>query len=906
MLLASTVALAAGVEPIRFERETLGNGLRVIYAPMDNAPVVHVRVLYHVGSRDERPDRQGFAHLFEHMMFRGSAHVKPEEHMNLINRVGGISNAFTSFDQTTYVNTVPSNHLEMALWLEADRMASFKVTDEIFKTERNVVAEEWRLRYANQPYGTMFQDVFRTAFNTHNYRWMPIGDMDQLAQSTTEELQAFHDKYYVPNNAVLVIAGQFDVNAARAWVNKYFGWIPAGRPFTRATRPEPEQTEPRKTVVYRETVPVARLMIAYKTPAYTSDDHLALELLGTVLGSGRSSRLYQALVGGDDPVAVGAQSGNYQLQDPSLFAIVAVVLPGKDPDVVVERINDTIARLIEGGITSEELAKAKVDAKLSLIGARQTAESVATALAEEEAFGNDADRVNTYFDRLDKLTADDVVAAAKKYLNANTASVVQYRPGKGQSILPPPFVMPSEQVETQEFAREIHFPADYPTTPPINNDTVSKEFAKGDLDRVGTNDVITMTDNRLPMVGMQIIIRGGGHSVGADKQGLADLTAQMLSRGAAGMTAEQIAADLESRGINISASDNGDHTSIRVTALAEQFEYAMARTKQILLQPDFPEAEFNRIKRQAVAGIQQRLSDPGNVADEELDAALFGDSPLGVSTTPASLNSITLDDVKAYYASTYKPANALIVFGGAIDRATSTRLAGEILADWSAGAPPQASYDFPPIPEKPQIILVDNPSGAQAAVRMGIRAYPNSSDDRFAGSVAGQILSAGIDSRLNRVLRAEKGLTYGSYGYFRPGRQGGAFEFSVDTKPESVADAITSAIGVLETMRSSPVEDDELATAQQRVAGLMVLETQTIQQQVGRRIDVVLNGYPIDYYDKYPGMIARVTKDQVQDVMQKYVRPGNMTIVVVAPADAVKAQLEPLGDATVVKMPLAR
>src|ERR687893_1722 len=197
-------------QKIEFTQETLENGLRVIYAPLHNAPVVHVRVLYHVGSRDERPDRQGFAHLFEHMMFRGSAHVKPEEHMKLIGAVGGNSNAFTSYDQTVYVNTIPSNHLEMALYLEADRMASFKVNEEIYKTERKVVAEEWRIRQ-NRPYGTQYEDFLKNQFTTHSYRWTPIGDMDHLKAAEVAELQEFFNTYYLPNNAVLVITGDIDI-----------------------------------------------------------------------------------------------------------------------------------------------------------------------------------------------------------------------------------------------------------------------------------------------------------------------------------------------------------------------------------------------------------------------------------------------------------------------------------------------------------------------------------------------------------------------------------------------------------------------------------------------------------------------------------------------------------------------
>src|SRR5829696_1415757 len=194
IVLAASLARAAEPAKIEFTEETLGNGLHVIYAPLRQAPVVHVRVLYHVGSRDERPDRQGFAHLFEHMMFRGSAHVAPEEHMKLIGVVGGNSNAFTSFDQTVYVNTVPSNHVDMALYLEADRMASFKVSEDIYKTERKVVAEEWRIRQ-NRPYGTQYEDFLKNVFTTHSYRWTPIGNMQHLQAAEVAELQDFYNTF---------------------------------------------------------------------------------------------------------------------------------------------------------------------------------------------------------------------------------------------------------------------------------------------------------------------------------------------------------------------------------------------------------------------------------------------------------------------------------------------------------------------------------------------------------------------------------------------------------------------------------------------------------------------------------------------------------------------------------------
>ncbi len=233
LLLTACVSLAARGETgsaggQTWSTETLPNGLRVIYAPMASSPATHVRVLYHVGSRDERADRQGFAHMFEHMMFRGSAHVAPEEHMKLVGLVGGISNAFTSFDETVYHDTLPSQYTELALWLEADRMSSFRVSPAIFDIERKVVGQEWRLRL-NQPYGGMFDQLMPEVFKKHPYQWTPIGDMADLQQAKSQELQAFFQHYYVPNNAILVVAGNIDADKTKDQVHKYYAWIPEPR-----------------------------------------------------------------------------------------------------------------------------------------------------------------------------------------------------------------------------------------------------------------------------------------------------------------------------------------------------------------------------------------------------------------------------------------------------------------------------------------------------------------------------------------------------------------------------------------------------------------------------------------------------------------------------------------------------
>jgi predicted Zn-dependent peptidase len=344
-------ARPAEVAPIEFQTETLDNGLRVAYVPLRQAPVVHVRVFYHVGSKDERPDRQGFAHMFEHMMFRGSAHVKPEEHMKRINGVGGISNPFTTFDQTTYLNTVPKEATEMALWLEADRMASFKVTDEIYQIERKVVAQEWAMRM-NQPYGNIYEEFLKIAFAQHHYRWTPIGNMEHLKAAAVNELQDFFNTYYVPNNAILVVAGDIDIPETKEWVKRFYGWIPKGPTPTRLSPREPEQTEGKRAVV-PANVPLPAVIVGVRIGAYASDDQYALAVLDQIVGSGRSSRLNRRLVASDNPLCTEAQTMHMPLEDGGFFGAFGMLLQGKNPDDVERILKEELLAVTDKGVTDD-------------------------------------------------------------------------------------------------------------------------------------------------------------------------------------------------------------------------------------------------------------------------------------------------------------------------------------------------------------------------------------------------------------------------------------------------------------------------------------------------------------------------------------------------------------------------
>ncbi|QOV88327.1 M16 family metallopeptidase [Humisphaera borealis] len=894
-------------KPVSFTQETLPNGLRVIYAPLTNAPVTHVRVFYHVGSRDERPDRQGFAHMFEHMMFRGSAHVGNQQHMKLVNGVGGMSNAFTSFDQTVYLQTVPSQHLDMVLYMEADRMASFKVKQDIFDTERQVVGEEWRLRQ-NRPYGTLYEDLLGKVFTQHSYKWTPIGNMQHLAAASTQDLQDFFNTYYLPNNAVLVVAGDFDLAKTKELVNKYYAWIPKGPEVKRLTAVEPPQTETRRVEVsYR--VPLAMSAIAFHTPAYSSDDHHALDLLGSILGGGRSSRLDRLLVNSENPQAADTSASNMQLQDAGLFIVSGTVLQGKSVDAVEKGLLDSIAEVIAKGVTPEELEKVKTQARISLIRGRQTAENVASALGNEALFAGDPTRVNTALAKLEAVTPADIQAAAKKYLAVEKATILKVKPDPLAKPAALPAAAAKEAVAAAPVAREVTFPADWPKGPPINDQVVRAKFEKGTETAIDGVKVIIMPDDRLPLVNWSLTVRAGSHLDPKGKEGLADIVTDMVRRGSTGLTYDQLNEELESKGATISVSAGGDYTRLSGSSLSKDLDYAIGRSRQVLLEPTFPAAEFEKLKAQLLSSLSLQQATPGSVADDDLESAVYGTSALGRSAKPASVAAITLDDVKAWYKANITPKDAILLIAGDVTVESGKAMAKKLIDGWKADATTRDTaglYDFPPAPQKRQIVLIDNPDARGSTIRMAIRAYDIKSDDKYAGTIAGQILTSGIDSRLNKYVRAEKGLSYGVHGVFQPGRQAGVFTAGTDGRIDKAAESIEAIFHVLDGMRSANVTDAELKEAQTRTIGLMLMGMQTIQQQAQYRVDGLLNGYPIDYYDVYPEKISAVTADKVKAVMTQYVAPDRFTIVVVAPAAQVKEALEKIGEVKVLPMPAKR
>lgn len=426
VLLGAAARLAAqDFKPIAFEEYTLPNGLRVILHADHSAPVAATYMLYKVGSSNEIADRTGFAHFFEHLMFEGSDYIGRGEIDKFISSAGGENNASTNFDQTDYYFKVPSNQLQLALWIESERMLHLKIDSLGVETQRKVVKEEKKQNMENRPYGTIFENLFKQTFPGTPYEWTPIGSAQYIDQATIEEFRRFHDRFYIPSNACLVVSGDIDVAQAKKWIAEYFGTIPSGPAPAPPVVALPAQTAERRMVVKEEKTPLPALIISYPTPGQHNPDLFALEFLGKILATGRSSRLYQRLVD-KDQLALQAASSPFMLDQAGIFAFIAVANQGVGIPAMEKAIDEEIARIQAEGVTEEEFQKTRNQQEAEFVSSFGSVLDIARKLAAFKLLFNDTKLVNTELAKYMAVTREDIRRVAKTYLLPEHKNVLEY------------------------------------------------------------------------------------------------------------------------------------------------------------------------------------------------------------------------------------------------------------------------------------------------------------------------------------------------------------------------------------------------------------------------------------------------------------------------------------------------
>jgi predicted Zn-dependent peptidase len=418
---------ASDARKIEFVEYTLDNGLHVIIHQDNSTPIVAVGLMYHVGSKNEDPDRTGFAHFFEHLMFEGTANIERGEYFKLIQSNGGMLNANTSFDRTYYYQVLPSNQLKLGLWMESERLLHAKIDSVGVETQRKVVKEERKQRLDNQPYGSILEETFSHAYKVHPYRWTPIGSAQYIDQATLDEFVDFYKTFYVPQNATLTIAGDLDIDQTKEWVEDYFASIPKGsKEIPRPTIKEPKMTAEVRDTVY-DNIQLPAVIQAYHIPAQGTDDYYALNMLTTLLSSGQSSRMYKAVV---DKEQKAVQVGSFPLalEDPGLFLNFGIANAGIDPKDLESSMQEQINKVKNELITENEFQKIRNQIEADFVSSNSTVNGIAESLANYHVYFGDANLINTELERYMKVTREDIQRVAKEYLDDNNRVVLYYLP----------------------------------------------------------------------------------------------------------------------------------------------------------------------------------------------------------------------------------------------------------------------------------------------------------------------------------------------------------------------------------------------------------------------------------------------------------------------------------------------
>jgi zinc protease len=900
---AAQGARGAALPRLEFTTFTLPNGLKVILSQDKRLPMVAVNLWYHVGAANETPGRTGFAHLFEHMMFQGSKHVASDAHFRLLEAAGASDiNGTTAFDRTNYFETVPSNQLELALWIESDRMGYLlDVLDEkALANQRDVVRNERRQSFENQPYGVAEEALYQAMYPAgHPYHAVVIGSHRDLAAAELGDVQQFFRQYYTPNNASLAIVGDFEPAAARRLVEKYFSSLKKGPDVPRITATTPPiTTEKRLTVT--DTVKLPRVYVAWLTPAFYKPGDAEADLTAEILGGGKSSRLYKSLVY-DKQIAQTVSATQESLILGSKFTIEATARPGHTAEELETAINEELRRFTESGPDAPELERARNSIETRII----------TGLETLGGFGGKADRLNSYEHYLG--TPDYLRQDIERYRNANAAAV------KGFATQ---YLQPAKRVVLFAVPGEKKLAADPPATPTppaggaqsVNAEqTWRKDMPKPGSVRAAQYPtpeqfalpnglkVILSERSDLPVVSASLVFASGSGANPPASPGLANFTAAMLDEGTKTRNALQIADEVARLGATLATGSNMDSTRISVTSLAAQFGDALNILGDVALNPTFPQEEVERQRASRLATLVSQKSNPSQIASRVMAAALYGTShPYGYIEigTERSNETMTRDAMVDYWTRHLVPGNAALVVVGAVPRKQLEAMAAKAFAGW-AGKPAAGTALPAAAGTNAKLVIVDMPGAAQTQVRVASIGVPRSTPDFEALEVMNSLLGGLFTSRINLNLREDKGYTYGAGSTFAYRKGAGPFFAGGGVRTDATAPSVTEIYNEIRKMKDVEVTMDELTLGKDSLVRSMPGRFETTAQAVDSFSTLFVYDLGLDYYSKYIERVGSIDAAGVHAAATRHLLPEKMLVVAVGDqqrieADLVKLNLGPM------------
>ncbi len=880
---------------IPYEKYILPNGLKLIIHEDHSDPVVHVDVTYHVGSAREEIGKSGFAHFFEHMMFQGSDHVGDEQHFKIVTEAGGTLNGSTNRDRTNYYQTVPSNQLEKILWLEADRMGFLldAVTQPKFEVQRETVKNERGENYDNRPYGLVNEMISKNLYPYgHPYSWMTIGYIEDLNRVNVNDLKNFFLRWYGPNNAVLTIGGDVNVQEVVRLVEKYFGSIHRG-PKVSPTQVSRVTIEKDRHVTLTDNYArLPQLVIAYPTVPTGHADEPALDCLAEILGQGKNSILYQEMV--KKQKSLNALGFNMSSELAGEFMLRVTPTPGVSLSETKQLISNALSSFETRGVTDEDIAKFKGAIEAQVIGGLESVAGKVSQLAYYETYLGNPNRIGEELKQYAAVTKEDVWRVYQQYIKGKSAVILSVvTKGKENEVA----AATDYQIESSGYK-----------SPDYGYQGLSYKKAKDKFDRSvipanGPNPSITLpkfwkqdlangvrmigtVNNELPLVTVSIYLPGGHFMEALDtsKIGLSRIVASMLNEDTKNFSAEQLQLELQKMGSTINIQSGLDAMVFSVQTLKKNLSGTLKLLEERLLNPKFTQDAFSRIQRQTVESFKQRKAQPAVIASDIYTRLTFGDNIIGLSQvgTENSIRKLTLQDVEQYYQKNISGKDAIIVVVGAIAQEEVSGKFDFLTQLQGKPAQIQPASNFPAV-DKTSIYIVDVPNAAQTEFRIGnyTGLKYDATGEYYRAGLMNYPLGGAFNSRINLNLREDKGWTYGARSGFSGDKYSGEFSFNAGIRSNATDSALTEVLNELKNYASSGIRQDELEFMKRAIGQRDALRYETGFQKAGFIRQILYYGLPQDYTRQQNQILSAISKEEISALAAKWIHPDRMNILLV-------------------------
>jgi zinc protease len=862
---------------IPYQRFVLPNGLTLIVHEDHKAPIVAVNVWYHVGSKNERPGRTGFAHLFEHLMFNGSENYD-KDFFGPLEQAGATDmNGTTNEDRTNYFENVPTNALDLVLWMESDRMGHLTgaISQPKLDEQRGVVQNEKR-QGENEPYGKVWDFLTPKLYPAnHPYSWTTIGSMEDLDAAKLDDVKEWFRTYYGAANAVIVVAGDIDVRTAKAKVEQYFGDIPAGPPVARQQAWIAKRTGSQRGIM-QDRVPQARIYKVWNIPGWGTADADYLNLVSDVLTKGKSSRLFKRLVY-DDQIATDVSAYVDLREIGGLFVIEATARPGVDLARVEKAVDEELRRLLTGGPSLAELRRVQTQYRAGFVRGIERIGGFggkSDVLAQGEVFAGRADFYTVRLRRVQQATPAQLLASAREWLSDGVYNLE---------------VRPYPEFQTARAA------ADRSKLPQAGSppDTKFPQLERATLSN-GMKIVLARRPS-IPQVRFDLLVDAGFAADRSGVPGTASLAMAMLDEGTARRSSLQISDQLAQLGANLATGSKLDVSRVSLEALKENLDASLDIYGDVILHPSFPRADFERLKKQRLAQIQQEKADPVGLALRILPGLLYGkghaySNPWTGSGTEESTQQITRDHLVRFHRDWFKPNHSTMIVVGATTMDEIRPKLERIFASWSPGEVPSKDIATVPQQPKPVVYLIDRPGSLQSLIIAGNVAPPKANPAEVSIQTMNGVLGSDFSSRLNMNLREEKHWSYGASTFFRDARGQRPFVAYAPVQTDKTKEAIVEVDKELRGItKESPIQPDELSRAQASLTLTLPGSWETMGALAGAISDIVTFGLDDRYYDTFAEKVRSQTVQSLTAAAATVVHPDQLVWVVVGD----RAKIEP-------------